>query len=434
MTAVLEDIRGVVRDGLCTGCGTCAGVCPANAVTMRILNGLFLPEIKEDECVGCHLCLECCSGCSLDFEKLNSEVFGKQPDDFTIGNFLECYLGHSADYEIRRNSSSGGIVSHLLIFALEKGLIDGALVVRMNEKKPLEPLPFIARTGKEIVSASKSKYCPVALNVALKEILAEDGKYAVVGLPCHIHGIRKAESNIKGLKEKIVLHIGLFCSHTVNFFGTDLLLRKFGVKQEQLDRIDYRGFGWPGFMFIRLKDGSSLLIPYVGGWNAYWPIFSSFFFTPMRCLMCPDEANELADISVGDAWLPELKEERNGESVIVARTREGEKILNIAASSGAIFLKPVECEKVKHSQAEPLRFKKDDLGVRLALIKSSRMKIPDINGEKVSSFSISSFARNLFVLFNMQASENKFLRRFMIFVPFPIFRLYYGVYKFLSLV
>jgi coenzyme F420 hydrogenase subunit beta len=431
---VLDNITEVVEDGLCTGCGTCAGVCPTGAVTMRVLNGLLLPEVKEDECISCRLCLKCCPGYSVDFEKLNSEVFGKQPEDFLIGNFLGCYLGHSTDDEVRRNSSSGGIASQLLIYALEKGLIHGALVVRMRKDRPLEPEGFIARTREEIISASKSKYCPVALNVALKEILAEEGKFAVVGLPCHIHGIRKAELNVKGLRERIVLHIGLFCSHTVNFFGTQHLLKKFGLSSECVDEVHYRGLGWPGSMLIKLKHGTSLSIPYTGKWKAYWPIFSCFFFTPMRCLMCPDITNELADISLGDAWLRELRHEANGESIIVTRTLKGEELLQYTSSEGIIHLKRVESWKVKRSQADPLKLKKEDFNARLAIIAARGSKIPVFSQKGNYDNDSGAFfrvARNLFVLSNSEASEAKTLAKLLIHIPLPVFRLYYGFYKIL---
>lgn len=59
------------------------------------------------------------------------------------------------------------MVSALLIFALEQGIIDGALVTKMSENNPLEPQPFIARTREEIISAAKSKYCPVRIRLPL---------------------------------------------------------------------------------------------------------------------------------------------------------------------------------------------------------------------------------------------------------------------------
>ena len=429
----LDNIEKVVVEGLCTGCGTCVGVCPTEAIAMHISKGLFLPNVDLDKCTFCRLCIKCCPGCSLDFRKFNSEIFGKQPKDHKVGNYINCYVGYSNNKEIRFDSSSGGIATQLLVFALEKGIIDGALVTRMRKDSPLEPAPFIARTKEDIISASKSKYCPVPLNEALKCIIKEKGKFAVVGLPCHIHGIRKAEMNVKALKEKIVLHIGIMCSHTVGFSGTELLLEKAGISSEEVSEIAYRGKGWPGSMLVKLKNGSSFSVPYVGGWTAYGPIFSSFFFTPARCLMCPDETNELADISLGDAWLPELKNDKNGQSIVVARTKNGEDILNLACDAGVVFLKPVGREKVRETQREPLKFKKDDLEIRLALIKHSGMKTPEFDPKPNSSRSFFAFARNLFVFLNVKLSEKQIFKHLLRGVPLPIFRIYCGIYKFLCL-
>jgi len=44
---------------------------------------------------------------------------------FTFLHYLNCYIGHSTDYNIRYNSASGGHVTQLSIFALEVGIIDG---------------------------------------------------------------------------------------------------------------------------------------------------------------------------------------------------------------------------------------------------------------------------------------------------------------------
>lgn len=427
----MKNIESVVKDGLCTGCGTCAGICPNNAVEMHVTSGLLQPRVDSSKCNGCGLCLKCCPGWEVDFEALNQTFFGHQPNDALLGNFLDCYVGHSNDYDVRFNAASGGIVSQLLIYALEKGIIDGAVVTKMRRDKPLLPESFIAKSRDEIVLASKSKYCPTSPNTVLKEVLKEDGRFAFVGLPCQIHSLRKAEMNIKGLKEKIILHIGLFCSHTVNFNGTYFLLRKLGVTPGRVREIAYRGMGWPGCMFIRLKGDEVLTLQYVGSWNAYWPPFSSFFFTPLRCLMCMDETNEFSDVSVGDAWLKELKTERIGKSIIVVRTEKGREILDLASSTGVLTLKPINPSKVKRSQAEPLKFKKMELEARLALIRKSWRKVPNF---KVNTFRSSNspltYARNLFALFNAEACERGFLKTLLTYIPLPLFRLYYGLYKF----
>jgi coenzyme F420-reducing hydrogenase beta subunit len=243
-------IREVVKGDLCTGCGTCVSLCPNGAIELVIddKKGIYVPQLNEEKCNNCGVCYEVCPGHSVDFKQLNPEIFGKEPDDILIGNYVNCYIGHANDYEIRYNSAAGGLVTQLLIFALEEGIIDGALVTRMKKSNPLEPESFIARTREEIIESSKSKYCPVPANIALNEILeSKDGeKFAVVGLPCHIHGIRKAELINEKLKEKIVLHLGIFCSVNRDFLATEYLLQKFNIKKEDVAKLDYRGEGWMG--------------------------------------------------------------------------------------------------------------------------------------------------------------------------------------------
>jgi len=429
----LESTIADVRDaGLCLGCGTCEAVCSTDAIKMVKVNsnGLYLPELDKSKCTLCHLCIQSCPGASVNLRELNTAVFGKQPSDELLGNYLECYVGHSNTHEVRYNSASGGIASHLLMYALEQGIIDGALVVRMKAEKPLEPEPFIARTTQEIISASKSKYCPVPANTALKHIIRNKGRYAVVGLPCHIHGIRKAEARIPTLRNRIVLHVCLLCSHMVNFLGTELILQNHQIPRDKVSSFEYRGHGWPGYMTAVLRDNSRLVIPLIGNWNSYWPVFSTFMFTPMRCTMCPDQSGEFADISLGDAWLPELRGDKIGESIIVTRTEIAEKLVSNMASSKKISLRRIHADKVKQSQALNLTFKKRDLSTRLSMLKLANRSIPDF-GNNQSQKHLLSFVRALYIYANINVSSSKHARHWLANIPFPLFRLYFGLYKLL---
>ena len=81
--------------------------------------------------------------------------------------------GCVTDYDISFNSTSGGMITALLIFALEKVIINGALGITRNESSPLEPEPFIATNREEIIAAAKSKYCPMPTNIDLSHIYAK---------------------------------------------------------------------------------------------------------------------------------------------------------------------------------------------------------------------------------------------------------------------
>jgi coenzyme F420 hydrogenase subunit beta len=349
----------VAETGLCTGCGTCVGLCPQDAIKMIIdkPKGIYAPQLDKEGCNECGVCVDVCPGHSVDFKRLNRDIFGKEPEDILLGNYLHCYLGHATDYEVRYNAASGGLVSALLIFALEEGLIDGALVTKMNIEHPLETQTFIARSREEIISAAESKYCPVPANIALKEILsAEEGKrFAVVGLPCHIQGIRKAEAIDEKLKAKIALHLGLFCNHTPSLWATENLLYQAKVKREEIAELHYRGEGWPGKMRIGLKTGEDVFIKFPDYW---FRCFGQFFY-PKRCLLCCDQGNELADISFGDPWGVEEGDDI-GTSLIISRSEIGESFLQKAAAKN-VKLQVIDRDRI---QGVGLR-QRAEAGIRL---------------------------------------------------------------------
>jgi coenzyme F420 hydrogenase subunit beta len=367
-------ISQVVKDGLCHGCGTCISLCPNSAIELKIneRKGVYYPSIDIDKCTSCGVCYKVCPGHSVDFKGLNQTIFGKQPDNHLLGNYLNCYTGFSNDSDIRFSSSSGGIVSTLLIHALQKGLIDGALVTRMNEHNPLLPEPFIARTEEEILKAGGSKYCPVPANIAIKTILENKGRYAVVGLPCHIQGIRKAEEINKVLREKISLHIGIFCANSVSFHGTEYILKKAKIEKSDVLTISYRGDGWPGYLKMKLKRKNDI-------YKIEYGIYSDNYFlafAPWRCKVCIDHTAELTDISCGDAWLPEFTKTCNaGTSVIICRTYQGINLIKNILDSNKIHLDNTSAIKIVESQGG-IQSKKRIVGVRMKFAHILAQKRP----------------------------------------------------------
>ncbi len=428
----MNNIAEVVKAGLCTGCGTCVGVCSSEAIKMYIQDGLLLPHVNTSKCINCRICVRCCPGYSVDLTLLKTELSVSEHEDSFLGSFLNCYVGHGGSKETRGRSSSGGIVTQLLLYALRKGVIDGALVVGWSSNDPFEPQALIARSEAEILSSSGSKYCPVAAVSSLSSILSQRGKFAVVGLPCHIHGIRKAERVFRELEDRIVLHIGLFCGHTVNFNGTQVILRKLGLKKGSIKHIDYRSGGWPGYFSVQLENGQVLKIRYNGGWNAYWNVFSPMLFTPLRCFMCPDQCNELADISTGDAWLPELKGESQGESILIARTKPGSMILSEMQQNNLLSLREVPLSKVKESQAFNLNFKKKNLFARIALLKMLGRNQPRITPAP-SPFSMLAFLTSLLPYLSYRVSSSRYLQRFFPYVPLSLFRILFIPFKAISI-
>jgi coenzyme F420 hydrogenase subunit beta len=361
--------------------------------------GTYLPEVDKTKCNSCGLCFRVCPGASVDFFHFNSSIFKKQPHDGYLGNFTACHVGNSLDQSIRYNSSSGGIISSLLILALKKKMIDGAILTKLNNATLL-PQVMIARTPSEIISASGSKYCPVPVNSAIKQILSEKGKFALVGLPCHIHGVRMFEEAFPALRKKIPLLLGLFCSHTVNFHGTEYVLDRMGIRKEDISVFFYRGGGWPGKPSAVLKNGQ-VVTDSRDKWNE---MFGARFFTPMRCMLCIDATNELADISFGDPWLPRFKNERIGKSIVVCRTERGDELLKEAIAQKAIALESISDSEVRLSQGS-LRYKKRIVNAMTRLCFPHK-DVPRYDCFRLSPSALDYFISLLFLL-NVELSSRR---------------------------
>ena len=166
---------------------------------------------------------------------------------------MKCYIGYANNEYIRESASSGGVVTALLLYLLDTNKIDGAIIVRMNK---LEVEQFIARSREDVLNASQSKYMDFSLSKTVQEVKQTNGKFAIVGLPCHF----KALKNIADFKQKIDCWFGLMCGCNLKKEGTLAMLRKLKVRPENVEKIEYRaGKGYGGFQ-VTLKDGHTKFV------------------------------------------------------------------------------------------------------------------------------------------------------------------------------
>lgn len=420
----------VLNNGLCKGCGTCVALCPENAIKMILdtKKHIFIPKINLKNCMNCGICFKVCSILEVNLEELNTGTPEGEINGL-IGSYINCYTGYAKNYEIRYNSSSGGLVTQFLIFALEKGMIDGAMVTRMKKDNPMEPESFIARTKKEIIESSTSKYCPVPANMALKEILdaPSNEKFAVVGLPCHIQGIKNAEKINKKLKNKILFHLGLFCHHGTNFIGTNFFIKGMNVDKTRIRHLYYRGEGWPGNFRVILTDNQ------VKKDLDFFILPSLYFFTPKSCFRCNDALSELADISFGDAWLPEIQEKDDvGTSIVISRNKKSDRLLQILDEECEIKLKPIKSFEVIESQRSALYFKKKNLKARKGI--SNRLGIPFLSENTyLLEPTISDYLFVILIYIHNFLSSIKFIQVILNLMPQIFIKGYHYIfYKFIN--
>ena len=256
-----ENIAKTVRNGLCLGCGACHDICPKGCISIKH-GRTNSPVVNENDCIECEKCLKACAGLGIKIQEKSNQLFatGEEKDNIYLGRYLNCYKGYSTEYDIRFHSASGGCLSQFLIWLLEKGEIDGAVVTKFRDDAPMTPKTFIARTKEEILSGKSSKYCVVSMEGILTEIKKTPGRYVVVGLPCHIHAIRKCMDVDKTIRERIVGCFAIYCSSNKTMDSQRYLLYRYGVEKEKLKSFAYRDNGCLGSMYFRSGDGENLLM------------------------------------------------------------------------------------------------------------------------------------------------------------------------------
>ncbi len=86
-----------------------------------------------------------------------------------LGVYKTCVSARSTSKEILKKAQDGGIVTQLFAYALDEGIIDGAIVAGPGEE-PWRPAPYVALTSDELMASRGTKY-NLSPNVALiKEV------------------------------------------------------------------------------------------------------------------------------------------------------------------------------------------------------------------------------------------------------------------------
>ncbi len=224
---------------------------------------------------------------------LKDKVRGPK-DHKMLGNYIGLYLAQTNVKSLKSGRGSGDIVTTLLTYAKEKGIIKQALVSRMSKKNPYEAEAFIANTKKEIISSAGSKYIFIPQNHLIKKLKRPA---AVVGLPCQI-----------AMAPKDSLKVGLFCGLNSSPKVLEYIFKKYNLKKEDIAYMDHRAPKTKKLL-IKLKNGKEIQV------SKWW---LSFFFSYPKCLYCKNYSNHFADIAVGDA--------KPNWSLVITRTEKGEEL------------------------------------------------------------------------------------------------------------
>lgn len=326
-------LNDIIKPGLCTSCGTCVGVCPTGCLDFDVAGEV--PRERET-CLECGLCLAVCPGKDIPFPELEEVVFGRvrKAEECYLGVYQALKIGQAVQKNVRRKAASGGLVTALLVHALESLKIDGAIVTLMDPHTPWLGRPQLVRNVEDIRQAAQSKYCLVPVNRILQQIVEKDlQRVAVVGLPCHIHGLQKMllEPALKNLHRRISLKIGIFCAtnysrSVIEHFITEF----FKIELDEVRSFQFRGGIGNREVIVTTRDGRQMKTTQANR------IYLLTGHKKERCIVCADLFNELADISLGDVFTYEDHRAVPNLSSIIIRSQAGADLLASAEQGNRV--------------------------------------------------------------------------------------------------
>ena len=322
----------VVTSGLCTGCAACVVVCPHPVLDYESDNGVYKPfhldlDGGPDDCThgqkGCTMCTRACPRFRNWESEIDTHRFGRDRTEDEVWGMGDVVLARATDQSLVEGGQDGGVVSILLIYALEHDLIDAALVSGLEgDGSTWVAKPTVARTKEDVLATAQSRYTYSANLLAYEEAV-EGGaeRIALVGMGCMASAPGAMQARKAGkVARRLSLTIGLLCSKTFDdsiFEG--LFKERYGIERADIVKMNIKGV-----FQLWTKDGGYHEIP----------LKEAHAWTREGCTECPDFAAEHADLSTGGIgafadW-----------TLVIVRTDLGRELMSSMKEAGLIETRP----------------------------------------------------------------------------------------------
>lgn len=303
----------------CTGCMSCVQACPKKALQVYSdSDGHYMIHVKEDICIGCHLCEKKCP-IVQNYEYGNNNLGLSSP-----------YAVWTKSSLLRQNSSSGGVFAALAAYVLKQG---GCVAgVEMNG---LDCHHILIDKPEELYRLQGTKYLQSNAENIYNEVREELRKGRSVlfsGTPCQSAALL---NYITSPERDHLFCLDLVCSHVPSHKLVDLFVEHAGCAVNGIVSFRNKRTGWKpvGYNYeLTISDefGQRKVVP---GKNILLKGFTAGQTGRYSCYHCRYAyAHRNSDFTMGDLWGDKLFTEQhfNGISLTIVHSCKGLELLKKA--------------------------------------------------------------------------------------------------------
>lgn len=381
----MKNIKYISDQYMCSACGACAAICPKDSISFKKTSLGRLYPIVSNTCVDCGLCVKVCPSFIAD---------KKKPEYYSL-NKRYVVTGKSSFLNYQLNGQSGGAVTSVLTFLFSSGKIDAALLCRPVANG--DGMPYLLTNVSQLSECQKSIYTPVPLlSDCLR--LRSFKSVAVVGLPCHLSGLRKIMA-LKNIPVKYML--GLICDGNLCGGVSDGISSFFKVTDAH---ITWKDKNISGYYYhnapVSVVDhkGDVYLL------HQQTRIKLKQCFTPLRCWVCPDKLNISADLVFGDPWNLSI-DKKTGESLMIANTSLGEEILRESINKKSIIVTS-ELDELSLDQSQNISGRRERVKLYTTVLSNSNNKSFLLNTDEELNVSLKELLRAIYNVLRFRILES----------------------------
>ena len=310
----------IMNKKMCSGCSSCANICPQKCIKMIADNeGFLYPVVDKEKCTHCGLCSKICPIINSAEDTLEKP---------------ECYACYNKNREEQINSSSGGVFCLIAKYILSLGgVVYGAAFDTSYNVKHIR-----IDSIDELDKIMRSKYVQSEINDSYQQVkkdLLSGVKVLFTGTPCQISGLKSfLMRDYNNLYTQDII-----CHGVPSQKAWERFLKENKIDLEATINFREKSDGWTNFCLVIKNDKKQLKQQH--NKNFFMQSFLSNYNLRPSCYDCKFKTmHRDADITLADFWGGKNEHPKmdliHGTSAVMIHSEKGKELFS-AIKSDVVF-------------------------------------------------------------------------------------------------